>query len=102
MAEWMRDVRDGVELDLLVVPKASRTELAGEQEGRLKVRLAAPPVEGRANKALIQAIAKWTGIKRSEIEIASGETGRRKRLRLGGATVAEVSEALQQVKDGAR
>jgi uncharacterized protein YggU (UPF0235/DUF167 family) len=49
---WARDVPGGCELDLLVQPRASRTRAAGEHDGRLKVQLAAPPVDGEANAAL--------------------------------------------------
>ena len=100
MIPWMRAVSGGVELDVLVVPRASKTEIVGEQGERLKVRLASPPVDGRANKALIQAVSKWTGIKRNKIAIAAGASGRRKRVHLGGATLGAVGAALGERLDG--
>lgn len=63
-----------------VVPGANKTEYAGEQGGRLRIRLAAPAVENKANKALLAFIAKTFGLRTSRVTLLSGETGRHKRL----------------------
>ena len=63
-----------------VQPKASRDELAEEQDERIKVRITAPPVDGKANEYLIKFIAKTCGVAKSQVSIKSGETGRNKHL----------------------
>ena len=73
---------EGVRLRIRVTPRAKKTALAGlvEADGRpaLAIRLAAPPVDGAANKALIQFLAKALAVPKSAIRIVSGETGRLK------------------------
>ena len=69
-------------LDLLVQPRAARTGLAGLHDGRLKLRLTAPPVDGAANAALVQFLADRLGLPRAAVEVASGDTGRRKTIRI--------------------
>lgn len=91
----IEETEEGVEIDVLVVPRASRTRIVGAHEGRLKIQLNAPPVEGEANKALIALLAKTFGLKKKDVTIQSGQTGRRKRIRLTGATVAEVEGVLK-------
>ncbi|HEX2797158.1 MAG TPA: DUF167 family protein [Immundisolibacter sp.] len=65
-------------VDLLVQPRAARTELAGLHDGRLKLRLTAPPVDGAANAALVAFLAECLDLPRSALSVASGSTGRRK------------------------
>lgn len=69
-------------LQIHVQPGASRTELVGEHGGRLKIRLAAPPVEGRANACLVEAVADWLQLARREVAMESGAGSRFKRLRV--------------------
>jgi uncharacterized protein len=73
-------------LAVQVVPRASRSEVLGEHNGALRVRVAAPPVEGAANNELIATLAKALGVPRRNIEIESGVTGKRKRVSIRGAT----------------
>jgi hypothetical protein len=75
---------DGADLVLhiQVQPRASRNELAGIHGDRLKVRLTAPPVDGRANAALIAFLAELFGVSRSCVTLLAGETGRAKRVRI--------------------
>ena len=91
---WLRDGSRGVVLELLVVPRASRTRAMGEHDGRLKVQLAAPPVDGEANAALVAWLADALGVKRSAVEIVRGEAGRRKTVQVSGVTAAEAERAL--------
>lgn len=77
-------------LAVVVVPRASRTVVDGEHDGLLRVRLAAPPVEGAANAALIEHLAKLCGLPRRAVTIVSGDSSRRKRVRLAGITPAVV------------
>jgi uncharacterized protein len=94
MAAWARDVAGGAELDLLVQPRASRTRAAGEHDGRLKVQLAAPPVDGEANAALVAFLADALRVKKADVALLRGESGRRKTVRVAGVTAAAALAAL--------
>jgi uncharacterized protein (TIGR00251 family) len=83
-ADWLRAISGAVELEILVVPRASRTQIAGVHDGRLKIQLSAPPVDGAANAALCAFLAERLGVKKSAVAIASGETSKRKRVRVSG------------------
>ncbi|MGD9000237.1 MAG: DUF167 family protein [Granulosicoccaceae bacterium] len=73
---------DTLVLKVRVQPKASRNELAGLHGDALKIRLTAPPVDGKANAALLKFLAKTFGVPQSSIIIETGQTGRNKRLRI--------------------
>lgn len=70
----------GCHLLVQVVPNAGRTAVAGLHDGALRVRLAAPPIEGRANAELQQWLARSLGLPRRAVTLAGGELSRRKRL----------------------
>lgn len=84
---------DSVVFAVRVIPRASKSEIVGEYEGAVKVRLASPPVDGAANAELIKLLAKRLGVPRSSVEIVSGETSRTKQLRIYGVT----AEAVQSL-----
>ena len=67
-------------LQVSVVPNAKRTEVDGLHDGALRVRLAAPPIEGRANEALVAWLAKAMGVAKRDVELVRGETSRRKQV----------------------
>ncbi|MBK9516961.1 MAG: YggU family protein [Anaeromyxobacter sp.] len=90
----MRQEAAGVALEVLVQPRASRTRVVGVHDGRLKVQLAAPPVDGEANAALVAFLAGALGVRRADVTITRGETGRRKTVRVAGTTAAQVEGAL--------
>lgn len=71
---------DGVYVDVHVQPGAHKARVVGRYGDALKLAVAAPPVGGRANEAVVKAIAEVLGIAAGDVTIASGETGRRKRL----------------------
>jgi uncharacterized protein (TIGR00251 family) len=77
-------VPGGVELAVLVQPRASRTRLLGEHDGRLKIALAAPPVDGEANAALVEFLAELLGVRKAQVSLVDGLSGRRKRVRVLG------------------
>jgi len=94
MPAWLREEPGGLVLELLVQPRASRTRVAGEHGGRLKIQLAAPPVDGEANAALVEFLAGALGVRRAEVAILRGEAGRRKTVRVAGASAAAAEAAL--------
>jgi uncharacterized protein (TIGR00251 family) len=67
-----------------VVPRASRSELVGEHDGALRVRIAAPPVDGAANDELVRLLARTFRVPRNAIEIAAGQTSKLKTVRVAG------------------
>jgi uncharacterized protein (TIGR00251 family) len=79
-----------VDLEVLVQPRASKSELAGIVDGRLKIRLAAPPVDGEANAALVEFLAEKLGLPKKAVELVRGQTGRRKTVRLTGAEASSL------------
>lgn len=70
----------GVLLQLSVMPNAKRTEVDGLHDGALRVRLAAPPIDGRANEALVAWLARQLGVPRRDVELLRGESSRRKQV----------------------
>ena len=86
--------RDGVMLIVRVLPRASRNQVAGVEQGAIKIKLTAPPVEGAANAALIEFVADWLGVRKSAVSIVSGEKARHKRVQVAGLTVEAVRRKL--------
>lgn len=79
-----------VVVEVHVVPRAAKTALAGTHGGRIKVTLAAPPVEGAANAELVAFFAKALGRPKRDVELIRGEKGRRKTLAIRGVTAEQV------------
>ena len=90
----IRDTLSGVELDVHVVPRARKTEIAGLRDQAIGIRLTAPPVEGAANDALVAFVAEWLAVPRRAVHILSGERSRRKRLSVDGVTADLVRARL--------
>jgi hypothetical protein len=91
---FARDEAGGVVLEVLVQPRASRTRVAGEHDGRLKIQLAAPPVDGEANAALVEFLADALSVRKQDVSIVRGETGRRKSVRVASVSAASAAAAL--------
>ncbi|CAG0975319.1 hypothetical protein RHDC4_01548 [Rhodocyclaceae bacterium] len=91
---WLRADSDGVMLTLHIQPGAKKTEVAGLHGDALKIRLAAPPVDGKANEALVAFVAKTLGVSKASVELVSGQTSRAKRLRVAGVAPAAAEAAL--------
>ena len=89
------EVKGGVTFAVRVIPRASRNEIVGMQGDALKVRLTAPPVEGKANEALVAFLAQWLGVRKSQVEIVAGATSRRKTIRVMGVSPQEVEQKLK-------
>lgn len=81
-AGWYRWQDDVLILQVHVQPRASRDEIVGPHGDALKIRITAPPVEGRANRQLTALLARTFGVPRGAVELAGGESGRRKRFRI--------------------
>lgn len=85
MSVWLREEAGGaLILSVHVQPGAKHTGFAGRHGDALKLRLAAPPVDGKANAALCRFIAQFCGVARSSVELVSGQTSRAKRVRIVG------------------
>ena len=67
-----------------VVPRSSKSEIVGEHDGALKIRLASPPVDGAANAELIKILAKKLDVPKSAVEITGGQTSKQKQIRISG------------------
>ncbi|HEY0080116.1 MAG TPA: DUF167 domain-containing protein [Pyrinomonadaceae bacterium] len=78
-----------------VVPRASRNAVAGEHDGALRVRLAAPPVEGAANEELKRFLARTLGVAPRAVEIVSGHTSRLKTIRVAGLDPARLLSLVE-------
>lgn len=94
MSSAVRAADEGAVVDVYVQPRASRNELAGMHEGRLKLRLTAPPVEGEANRECIRFIARLLNIASSSVVMLQGHKSRGKTLLIRGMTPAEVLDRL--------
>ena len=81
----------GVRFPVYVQPRASRSEIVGDHDGALRVRLTAPPVNNAANDELIALLAKALGAPRRDIRIVAGATSRRKVVEVDGVGAGEVS-----------
>lgn len=77
-----------------LTPRSSRDEILGLEEGVLRIKLTAPPVEGEANKALVAFLSKALRVPKGSVAIVSGERSREKSLSIRGMTAQEVKEAL--------
>lgn len=91
---FAEDVEDGCTLRVRVHPGARRNDVAGLHAGAVKISIAAPPTDGRANEALIEFLADLLRIPRARISLVSGAAGRSKLLRIAGKSAAEVQAAL--------
>ncbi|MFB0536050.1 MAG: DUF167 domain-containing protein [Anaerolineae bacterium] len=88
------DAERGAAFPVRVIPRASRNEIEGVTGHALKVRLTAPPVEGAANKALIELLAERLKVRKSQIEIVAGQTSRQKMISVVGLQPGEVEKRL--------
>lgn len=95
------DARRGAAITVKVTPRAKRTAVAGVMDdGTLKIKIAAPPVDGAANKALIEFLAEVLGLPRSQVDIVAGETSERKLVSLVGISPEQVDSVLRGLIEG--
>lgn len=89
----LAEERDGVcRIPFHAVPRASVTKIVGEYDGAVKIALAAPPVDGAANKELISFIAKRLGVPKSSVSIVAGESSRRKLVAVTGISLSGLNK----------
>lgn len=91
---WLHADGHGVTLQLHIQPGAKKTEVVGRHGEALKIRLAAPPVDGKANACLIAFLADRLGVARAAVSLISGETARAKRVRISGGEPTQIRKAL--------
>jgi len=95
---FVKDVTDGCTLAVRVHPGARQNGVTGVHAGAVKIALTAPPVDGKANEALIAFLADAFRLPRARIAIASGPASRAKMVRITGRSAAEVAAALFPVE----
>lgn len=95
MSDWLRVGKGSITLTLHIQPGAKKTEIAGEYGDALKIRLAAPPVDGKANAALVGFVAERLGLAKSAVTLKSGQTSRRKVLEIVDAPPDAVERLLR-------
>lgn len=98
LPSWLRDVDQGVEIAIYVQPGARATEVSGEHDGALKLRIHAPPVDGKANAAVVAFFALRLDVARASISLISGDKSRRKQLRILGVSAEFVRTKLLAAK----
>ncbi len=98
----LQDTKDGSILTIHVQPKASRTECVGIHGCAIKIRVAAPPVDGKANEALVAFLAERLDLAPSNIEILAGTSGRHKRVLLKRCAAKDVLARLGLPVNGSR
>jgi uncharacterized protein (TIGR00251 family) len=91
----MGEVETEALIRVKVIPRSSRTEIAGMEKDIYRVKITDPPIEGKANKALIALLAEKLGIAKRDIEITAGKTSRMKTVRVQGMSEVAVTQALE-------
>jgi len=92
--KWLEDTTAGCLLQVRVTPRSSRNRIDGLHDGALKVRLNAPPVEGKANEALIEFLSGCLDLPRRDLVLVSGGQSRTKRILVRGRTAADLARKL--------
>ncbi|SCZ61921.1 DUF167 family protein [Thiohalomonas denitrificans] len=96
MPAWFEWKGEELLLSLRIQPRARRDEITGPHGGVLKVRITAPPVDGKANAHLLRYLARTFDVNRAQIEMVSGQTGRDKRVRIRSPGQLPESAAIQR------
>lgn len=90
-----KEKNDSVIFNLRVIPNSSKSEIIGEYDGSLKIKISAPPVDSAANTELIKVLAKKLGVAKSAIEIISGQGSKNKQVKIYNADRSILSKLLQ-------
>ncbi|MDD2454977.1 MAG: DUF167 domain-containing protein [Kiritimatiellae bacterium] len=92
--KWLIEAKDGCVITVKVTPRAAKSEILGAESEWLRVRVKAPPVDGKANTALIALFADVLGLHKRSVSVVAGQTARLKRVRVDGVTADEVSKIM--------
>ena len=93
----IRETKNGLSFDISVNPHASRAQIAGIADGMLKIKVTAPPVEGAANNACIELLAKKLGLRKCLLKISAGARGRKKTILINDVSRTELEQKLRQL-----
>lgn len=91
---WIADAPGGCRLQVRVTPRAAQHRVEGVAGDALRIRLAAPPIEGRANEALVEFVADTLDLPRRAVQLEAGARGRTKRLFIAGRTCTDTTARL--------
>lgn len=94
---WIRPARNGASVEVFVRPRAAKDAIAGVHGTRLRVKVKAPPVEGRANRAVEELFAGLLGLPRSAVTVVTGESSRHKTIQVSGMSPEDVTASLDVV-----
>ena len=97
--DYVKETSQGAVLMVLAAPRSSKTEIVGIQEDRCKIKVKAPPVDGEANSALIEALSKIFKIPKKSVILEKGQTGKQKSFLLSGLTKDEVCKTIDEILD---
>jgi hypothetical protein len=86
---------EGVEISLYIQPGASKTEIIGEHNGCLKIKIKAPPVDGKANAEVIEFLSDKLGIPKRQIEFLTGDKSREKKIRIKGLSIQQIESLMK-------
>jgi uncharacterized protein len=93
--QMTRSMSTATRISIYVQPRAARTAIAGLHDGCIKIRLAAPPVDGAANAALLAFLAEQLGVAKQHVRLIAGHASRRKVIEVDGLSLAAVQAALR-------
>ncbi len=94
------DTQQGTVFEVRVQPRAKRTTILGVLDGRLKIALASPPIDGRANEELQDFLAELFGVRRNAIVVLTGGHSRNKRVLISHRHSAQISAAIERARPG--
>ena len=97
---WIQATNDGITLTVKVTPRAKKTEVLRATGDWIQIRLNAPPVDGKANVALIRFLAETLGVSRSSVTIATGASAHLKRIRVAGVSEEAARKILEEAVAG--
>ncbi len=92
----IKQLPGGVQISLHVLPNAPKSQIIGEHNGALKIKIKAPPVDGKANEAIVDFFSRLLKVSKSSIEILKGDKSKAKKILIHGLTVEVVQSHLQQ------
>ncbi len=97
-SKWLQETKDGVGLTVKAVPRAAKSEIAGIDDEWIRVRIKAPPVDGKANEAIVKFFAEFFSLPKGSVSIVSGDTARLKRIKISGLAADKAKEALSAAR----